>query len=595
MSFIKRLIFSALLAPLPGGAAVHAAEFEVMDRFSVDGYSVLKGSADIPGGSFAVGGSTLAVQYGKVGIGTAAPGGRLEIVGSGSVVPLIVSTGTAAASEVLRVNSSGNVGIGTTNPAANLDVAGGIKMGNVAACTEDKAGTMRWSGLHFEGCTGAAWRQFDNQPPPTITGISPASGIISGGTAITINGTGFNQGLEILIDGVAASAITFVSAAQMTATTPARTAGSKDVKLTNPDGQYCAWTFTYNPFPTITGISPASGPQGTVITIAGTGFQAGAGVKIGADAATVTGVTSTQLTATTPASTTSGARNVTVTNPDTGSVAQTGGFAYSIYAEGGAIVGSYRVHTFNSGGAITFLTGGNIEALVIAGGGSGGATPSGGYYEVGGGGGGGGVLYNTSFAVTAGQEILVTVGEGGLGTTGNIGSSGGDSKFGTLTAVGGGAGGGYYHGPAAGGSGGGGQAWDCAGSRCTGGAGTSSQGKAGGNGSGASPAHDGAGGGGGAGTAGGNASGANGGNGGDGLSNSISGAAVYYGGGGGGAKSPNEGTYGLGGAGGGGASANPGNSGAAHTGGGGGAGQNGQAASTGGNGGSGLVIVRYLK
>ncbi len=59
MNVTKRFLFSALPASLLGGTAVHAAEFEVMDRFSVDGCAVLRGSADIPGGGFAAGGSTF--------------------------------------------------------------------------------------------------------------------------------------------------------------------------------------------------------------------------------------------------------------------------------------------------------------------------------------------------------------------------------------------------------------------------------------------------------------------------------------------------------------------------------------------------------
>ena len=42
-----------------------AAEFEVLDRFSVDGYTMLRGSADITGGSFTVGASTLSYNTGK--------------------------------------------------------------------------------------------------------------------------------------------------------------------------------------------------------------------------------------------------------------------------------------------------------------------------------------------------------------------------------------------------------------------------------------------------------------------------------------------------------------------------------------------------
>ena len=61
------------------GAVSFAAEFEILDRFSVDGYSVLRGSADIPGGLFTVGASTFVVKDGKVGIGTTAPVGALTV------------------------------------------------------------------------------------------------------------------------------------------------------------------------------------------------------------------------------------------------------------------------------------------------------------------------------------------------------------------------------------------------------------------------------------------------------------------------------------------------------------------------------------
>ncbi len=87
MRFTRKLFISALLTRLFGGAAAHAAEFEVLDRFSVDGYSVFRGSADIPGGSFAVGGATFTVKNGNVGIGTSAPAQRLEVSGGNINIP----------------------------------------------------------------------------------------------------------------------------------------------------------------------------------------------------------------------------------------------------------------------------------------------------------------------------------------------------------------------------------------------------------------------------------------------------------------------------------------------------------------------------
>ena len=65
---------SGLCASLSG---VHAVEWEVLDKFSVDGYTELRGSAAVTGGNFAVGVSTLVVKGGNVGIGTAGPGGKV--------------------------------------------------------------------------------------------------------------------------------------------------------------------------------------------------------------------------------------------------------------------------------------------------------------------------------------------------------------------------------------------------------------------------------------------------------------------------------------------------------------------------------------
>ncbi len=250
------------------------------------------------------------------------------------------------------------------------------------------------------------------------------------------------------------------------------------------------------------------------------------------------------------------------------------------------------------------------EYLVVGGGGSGGGqslegSSRGGAYT--GGGGGGGLLTNvggTPLQLGA-TSYTVTVGGGGigiadppLGTRGGV--SGGNSVFGSLTAVGGGHGGTHAGGVqadwdgAAGGSGGGGGGNSV--SNGSGGAGTVGQGFAGGSGQGGTNAIRASGGGGGAGGAGGNASSSGGtaGNGGVGALNTITGSDVYYaGGGGGGTRDGTIGTGGLGGGGNGGRSqtnAVDGTNGVNGLGGGGGGRSNsGQAT----NGGSGVVIVRY--
>ena len=594
MNVTKRLLFSALLASLLGGTAVHAAEFEVMDRFSVDGYAVLRGSADIPGGSFAVGGSTFTVQYGKVGIGTTGPAYGLEVIHTAGVH---LST-TVTAGYGVYLNSAANVGIGTTNPAASLDVNGEIKVGYAAsACTSNIAGTLRWYDGHMSVCNGSNWRQLDNQPPPTITAVTPASGLYTLQTAITIDGSGFTSGPEVLIDGVTATNISVVSTTRITATTPAGAVGQKVLRITNPDGQYIIGAFTYNASPVITNLTPNFGLKATAITITGTGFAAGAVVKIGDIDAAGVWVSATQLTATAPSNSFINSKDVKVTNPDTGSVTLTNGFTY-FAGTGGTITtpAGYRVHTFTSGGTFTANAAGNIEILAVGGGGGGG-----GYYY-GGGGGAGGLLYNSALAVAA-QGYTVTVGGGGAGGGNNTnGTNGGDSVFGSLLTAYGGGGGAYYpndglHGGSGGGAGGPQSASH------TGGTPTSGQGYAGGNTASSSyNGYGGGAGGGGAGGAGQSISGSYvyGGNGGVGLAYSISGGSVYYAGGGGGGGGDNlTGGGGTGGTGGGGSGASASGTvatvGTANTGGGGGGGQHvgSPADSTGRAGGSGIVIVRY--
>lgn len=230
-----------------------------------------------------------------------------------------------------------------------------------------------------------------------------------------------------------------------------------------------------------------------------------------------------------------------------------------------------------------------VEVLVVAGGGGGGGSNSGAADRIGGGGGAGGLIYNSAYPVKPGVSYTVTVGGGGSGGAVSGGTTGSNSVFGPLTALGGGgAGGDSARTGKNGGSGGGG----CGGN--SGGLGTQGQGFDGGTGF--NNAQGAAGGGGGAGGPGGNGGGAAsapGGNGGPGLPYAITGTLTYYAGGGGGAS--NSGTQGQGGAGGGGNGAtSTGGTASANTGGGGGGGGSTTGAS-GGAGGSGIVVVRYVQ
>ena len=141
-------------------------------------------------------------------------------------------------------------------------------------------------------------------PAPTVTGISPTSGTTAGGTSVTITGTNFNGATSVTIGGVAATGVTVVSATSITATTPAGSAGAKDVVVTTPNGTGTGTgLFTYAAAPTVTGISPTSGATagGTSVTITGTNLTGATAVKFGTTSATINTNNATQITATSPA------------------------------------------------------------------------------------------------------------------------------------------------------------------------------------------------------------------------------------------------------------------------------------------------------
>jgi hypothetical protein len=83
--------------------------------------------------------------------------------------------------------------------------------------------------------------------PPTFTSISPASGPTLGGTPVTIVGTNFVSGgsFSVTIGGTAATGVVWVDSSHITAVTPAGTAGTKDVVITNNDGQFVTGVGAY--------------------------------------------------------------------------------------------------------------------------------------------------------------------------------------------------------------------------------------------------------------------------------------------------------------------------------------------------------------
>ncbi len=231
--------------------------------------------------------------------GPAAGGTTVTIIGSGFTGASKVLFGTVAASS-FTVNSDTQITAVSPAGSGTMHVTVTTPGGTTTISTAD---------------------QFTYLVAPTLTSISPTSGPATGGTTVTIIGSGFTGASKVLFGTVAASSFTVNSDAQITAVSPAGS-GTVHVTVTTPGGTSAtsnADQFTYRvapPIPTLTSISPTSGPVagGTSVIIRGSGFTGVSKVLFGTVAASnFTVNSSTQITAVSPAG--SGTVHVKVTTP----------------------------------------------------------------------------------------------------------------------------------------------------------------------------------------------------------------------------------------------------------------------------------------
>jgi hypothetical protein len=95
---------------------------------------------------------------------------------------------------------------------------------------------------------------------PTVTGIAPTSGSTLGGNSVVITGCGFTGATAVHFGANAAGGMTINSDSQITATSPAGSAGTVHVDVTTPAGTSAHTTadqFTY-------GVQPCTGVTATV-------------------------------------------------------------------------------------------------------------------------------------------------------------------------------------------------------------------------------------------------------------------------------------------------------------------------------------------
>ena len=127
--------------------------------------------------------------------------------------------------------------------------------------------------------------------PPTVTSITPTSGPTAGGTRLRISGAHFRHVTAVLFGSSRGRALHVVSSTRLDITAPAHTGGVSDIRVITRYGRSAARTrdqYTYVPPPTITSITPSSGPTGggTRVRIDGAHFRHVTAVLFGSEPGT---------------------------------------------------------------------------------------------------------------------------------------------------------------------------------------------------------------------------------------------------------------------------------------------------------------------
>jgi len=165
-----------------------------------------------------------------------------------------------------------------------------------------------------------------SEPAPAVGKLSVKKGPAAGGTTVTITGANFTGASAVRFGSNEAKSFKVISSTSITAESPAGTTGTVDVTVISPNGASAVVPgdrFTYEN-PTVTGVSPNTGPKagGTSVMVTGSGFALGAGTTLKFGSKPGTGVectTSTSCLVTTPPAKKAGTVDVTAKSAGKGS------------------------------------------------------------------------------------------------------------------------------------------------------------------------------------------------------------------------------------------------------------------------------------
>ena len=148
------------------------------------------------------------------------------------------TSGTTVGGTTITINGTNFTGATAVNFGASAAASFTINsVTSITATSPAGSGTVDITVTTLDGTSSIGVAdQYTYVPPPTITGISPSSGPITGGTVITITGTNLTGATDVTLNGSGCTAFNVSSSTSLTCTTPVGTYGSANVLVTTPGG-----------------------------------------------------------------------------------------------------------------------------------------------------------------------------------------------------------------------------------------------------------------------------------------------------------------------------------------------------------------------
>ncbi len=243
-----------------------------------------------------------------------------------------VDGGNAVAVEGTNLSGASVVEFGPMSYATSIQVVSSSKIIAVAPAASGPipvavvVGTP--AGSSSSTLDAADQYTYTSPPVPTVTNVAPVSGSVDGGNAVAVEGANLSGASVVEFGpGNDATSVQVVSSGKVVVVAPAgSSAGAVAVVVTTPAGSSSTtldvadrYTYTSPPVPTVTSVSPNSGPVagGNAVAVEGTNLSGASTVEFGAgnDGTSIQVVSSSRIIVVAPAASASGAVAVVVSTP----------------------------------------------------------------------------------------------------------------------------------------------------------------------------------------------------------------------------------------------------------------------------------------